>query len=57
VFFGALDPKRLTLAERALRKLPAGRNLLPEGDFREWVDVDHWATQIATHLHNATPSP
>jgi menaquinone-dependent protoporphyrinogen oxidase len=35
VFFGALDPKRLSLSERALRTLPAGRALFPEGDFRE----------------------
>ena len=30
VFFGALDPGRLTLAERSLRTLPAGRAMLPE---------------------------
>lgn len=50
VFFGALDPSRLTLAERALRRLPGGRELLPEGDFRDWSDVDAWAGAIATQL-------
>lgn len=50
VFFGALDPGKLPLAHRALRKLPAGRKLLPEGDFRDWPEVERWATDIATHL-------
>ena len=50
VFFGALDPRRLTVAERALRTLPAGRALLPEGDFRDWKDIEAWATHIAAEL-------
>jgi menaquinone-dependent protoporphyrinogen oxidase len=50
VFFGVLDPSRLTLAERALRRLPAGRELLPEGDFRDWSDVDAWTRDIAGEL-------
>jgi menaquinone-dependent protoporphyrinogen oxidase len=32
VFFGALDPSKLTFAERSLRKLPVARAGLPEGD-------------------------
>jgi len=47
VFFGVLDPGRLGLGERALRKLPAGRTLLPEGDFRDWTQIEAWATDIA----------
>ncbi len=50
VFFGALDPAKLRLPERAMRRLPAGRDLLPEGDFRDWADVDGWAAEIAEHL-------
>lgn len=50
VFFGALDPAKLRLPERAMRKLPAGRELLPEGDFRDWADVDGWASEIAEQL-------
>jgi menaquinone-dependent protoporphyrinogen oxidase len=50
VFFGALDPKALTFSERAVRALPAGRGLLPEGDFRQWQDIDAWARMIADEL-------
>jgi len=50
VFFGALDPKKLSFAERAMRKLPAGRETLPEGDFRDWDDVDSWSSTIAYEL-------
>jgi len=50
VFFGALDPHRLSLTHRSLRALPAGRRILPEGDFRDWREVDSWATGIATQL-------
>ncbi len=50
VFFGALDPATLGFAERAIRKLPAARAGLPEGDFRDWDDVDAWAAEIAQEL-------
>ena len=50
VFFGALDPARLGFRDRAIRTLPAGRALLPEGDFRDWQDVDAWAESIAGAL-------
>ena len=39
VFFGALDPDGLTLPERTVRRMPAGRALLPEGDFRDWTST------------------
>jgi menaquinone-dependent protoporphyrinogen oxidase len=47
VFFGALDPGRLGLGERALRKLPAARAIMPEGDFRDWAQIEAWARGIA----------
>ncbi len=47
VFFGVLDPGRLGLGERAMRKLPAGRAILPEGDFRDWAQIEDWASGIA----------
>ena len=50
VFFGALDPGTLNFAERAIRKLPAARAGLPEGDFRDWDEIDAWAAEIAQAL-------
>lgn len=47
VFLGALDPGRLGLGERALRKLPAARAIMPEGDFRDWAQIEAWARGIA----------
>jgi menaquinone-dependent protoporphyrinogen oxidase len=54
VFFGVLDPRTLGFAERAMRVLPAGRKLLPEGDFRDWADIDDWARSIVREL---APTP
>jgi menaquinone-dependent protoporphyrinogen oxidase len=50
VFFGALDPGRLTFAEKTLRKLPAARAMMPEGDFRDWTEIEAWARRIAEEL-------
>ena len=50
VFFGALDPGKLGFSERAIRKLPAVRTMLPEGDFRDWTEIDAWAGDIARGL-------
>lgn len=50
MFFGALDPRTLSLPERLLRRLPAGRALLPEGDFRDWPAIEAWAAGIAREL-------
>jgi menaquinone-dependent protoporphyrinogen oxidase len=57
VFFGALDPSTLTLPEKAMRTLPAGKALLPEGDFRDWDEIDEWAGTIAAALTNGTGGP
>jgi menaquinone-dependent protoporphyrinogen oxidase len=53
VFFGALDPGTLGFRDRAMRALPAGRALFPEGDFRDWPDIDTWAAGIAVELSTA----
>ena len=53
VFFGALDPERLSLAPRLMRLLPAGRKLLEEGDFRDWAEIEAWADGIARQLTSA----
>jgi menaquinone-dependent protoporphyrinogen oxidase len=50
VFFGALSPSKLTFSQRAFRRIPAGRTLLPEGDFRDWTAIDAWAAGIAVEL-------
>jgi menaquinone-dependent protoporphyrinogen oxidase len=52
VFFGAIDPdaKPIGLAERFMRVMPAGRDALPKGDFRDWPAIDAWADDIAAAL-------
>jgi len=56
VFFGALDPGKLGFMHRTLRKLPAGRAALPEGDFRNWSDIEAWTTGIARELGSSQRS-
>ncbi len=52
IFFGAFDgnaaPKGL--AERIVRLMPAARNAMPVGDFRDWPAIDAWADDIAADL-------
>ncbi|MGZ3631124.1 MAG: flavodoxin domain-containing protein [Candidatus Limnocylindrales bacterium] len=50
IFFGALDHGRLGLTESLVALLPGGRNLLPEGDFRDWHEIGAWANGIAAAL-------
>jgi len=50
IFFGALDPGKLGFTYRALRKLPAARAVLPEGDFRNWDGIEAWTERIARAL-------
>lgn len=45
-----LNPGRLSFRGRLIRMLPAGRRLLPEGDFRDWSDLEKWAAEIADGL-------
>jgi menaquinone-dependent protoporphyrinogen oxidase len=54
VFFGVLNPATLGVCDRMLRVLPAGRALLPEGDFRDWPGIEAWAVAIA---HDLAPLP
>ena len=56
VFFGALDPSTLRGRDRLIRRLPAGRALLPEGDFRDWAEIQAWATKIAGELAHVPAS-
>ena len=52
VFFGAIDPgaRPVGLAEHLMRVMPAARDALPKGDFRDWPAIDAWADEIAAAL-------
>jgi len=52
VFFGAYDPeaKPVGLGETLMRHLPAGRDAVPPGDFRDWAAIEGWAREIAAAL-------
>lgn len=55
VFFGAYDPEAepIGLAERLTRRMPAARDSMPAGDFRDWDAITAWAEQIAEELDSA----
>ena len=50
VFFGAVDRSTFGVAEHLFAATPAGRKLLPEGDFRDWAEIEAWAADIAAEL-------
>ena len=52
IFFGAYDPEAppIGLAEKLMKLVPASRQALPAGDFREWPEIEAWAEEIATAL-------
>jgi len=52
VFFGVYDPMRegATIAERLVARIPAIREALPAGDFRDWPVIEAWARKIAREL-------
>ncbi len=54
VFFGALDGTRLTgttgFAYRMARRSQAAREAMPEGDFRDWKEIEAWASSIGGEL-------
>jgi menaquinone-dependent protoporphyrinogen oxidase len=57
VFFGAWDPSvpSASFAEQIVRRLPAVKDLLPTGDFREWPVIEAWAREIATAILEPAP--
>ena len=59
VFFGAYDPDAdpIGLAERLTRRMPAARDSLPAGDFRDWDAITAWADEIAEELTSAEGRP
>lgn len=53
VFFGALDASVLSRRDKLVRRIPSGRELLPEGDFRDWPAIDEWAAEIVRELRGS----
>ena len=54
VFLGAFDPKDppRAMSERLVRMMPASKDLLPAGDFRDWEAIEAWARGIAATLRS-----
>ncbi len=52
VFFGAFNPrmKPVGLTERLALMMPAARAAFPNGDFRDWAEIEAWADGIAQEL-------
>jgi menaquinone-dependent protoporphyrinogen oxidase len=52
VFFGAWDPSAppVGFAERFVALMPAARDSMPSGDFRDWPAIDAWGDEIASDL-------
>jgi menaquinone-dependent protoporphyrinogen oxidase len=57
VFLGAFDPNDppKSFAERVVRLMPAAKQVLPTGDFRDWDAIEAWAHEIAEQLPAAVP--
>ena len=55
VFFGAFDPDAppIGIGERVVRHMPAAKDAMPAGDFRDWDDIDAWTAGIAAELEEA----
>ena len=55
VFFGAYDPDAapIGITERITRRMPAARDSMPAGDFRDWEAITAWAEGIAAELASA----
>jgi menaquinone-dependent protoporphyrinogen oxidase len=56
VFRGAYDHDKIRGGDRIVAWMPGIRDILPEGDFREWDAIDAWANSIADDL-GATARP
>ena len=52
VFYGGFNPHDppKSMQERLVRLMPASKQILPAGDFREWDAIEAWARQIAAEL-------
>jgi menaquinone-dependent protoporphyrinogen oxidase len=50
VFFGALDRGTLEGADLGFAERFVAKRFVPEGDFRDWPQIDAWADDIAKEL-------
>lgn len=50
IFFGVLDGTKLGFFYRQIRKSSTIRESLPEGDFRDWKEIEAWTTGITQYL-------
>ena len=52
ILTGAYDPNDppKAISERLARMMPAVKDILPEGDFREWDAIEAWAKEIAKEI-------
>lgn len=55
VFFGAFHPEQVHGVDRIVAWMPAIREVMPEGDFRDWDAIDAWARSIAHELGAGAP--
>ena len=53
IFFGAYDPTsaEASFVERLVTVVPAIRDAMPSGDYRDWPEIEGWAKGIAFTLH------
>ena len=56
VFRGAYHHDKIRGGDRVIAWMPAIRDIMPEGDFREWDVIDAWADSIAAELGVIAPS-
>jgi len=55
VFLRAFDCNKVEFKYRMVAKMPAARALFPQGDFRNWKDIETWANGIAHKLAASQP--
>ncbi len=57
VFFGALFGEKLTgfvgFVYRIVQKIPSARQNMPEGDFRDWKEIESWTNTIAEEIKSS----